>query len=459
MTKLFCLSFIFQNSNKTEFLNLNDDSLLLILDQLNFTDLLSIAQTNEKLSRGAAYATRLKYSNHKFHVLSATMEPVEEHPFMDALSSALFQIGILGWGGPSIVEDDTWIYIKEQETIVKAFKYLGVYNLDFYSAYSTSAGMELMGMMISQYASDTLENVIFDGSAGVLKYITKPLVNVKSVTFSSVFRVNESDGILINTLFPAMQKLHLNVMDVPIEFIDHHMPNLEHLQTNFGVAFDITGVIEKNAQIQSFSALRITRENLKKVSLLLPNLRTLTLKEYDLGNAEEIHFENVTKFTVKSSNFSPENLHFPKLNDLHLQLSELAHLRIWANLLQRHPQVTTFSIDHFSYTVDEFDQLIGHLPNLEELNLWLSKDEIRNVNIMSTIQSNKFKESLEKQRMLRVFNLVAEGIKDGHRDYETYSVIIRENFEVLKTKMQDKWHIRNIPNGLSFERKYERPFA
>lgn len=429
-------------------LDLNDDSLLLILDQLKFVDLLSVAQTNVKLSRGAAYATRLKYANHKLYVMSANMEPVEAHPFTDAVANILSQIL-----GPtdSITEIKSQIYIKNRDEILNTFKYLGVYNLEFYSAYSSSKGMELMGSMISQFASQTLEKVYFDGSAGVMKYITQPLVNVKSVSFSKFFHANDTEGILINTLFPAVQSLHLNAIGMRVDFLDHHIPNLKHIETYEFGRFDITRLIEKNPQIQNFEAKEITHENLKAVSLLLPNLCTLKLMNYVLRE-EEIRFVNVTKFTVKSSNVSPENLHFPNLKHFYLELNEAAHLRVWFNFLQRHPHVTEFIIDHFSYSVDDFDQLMSNLPNLTDFSINLSREEVFTANIMSNIQSYQFKRSLEKNR-IRVFNLVTENSEDHHARHESYCKLLQENFEMMKNKMEDKWHIIDIPNGLSFERK------
>lgn len=435
-------NFLFQNAIKTRFIDMDEDSMLLIFEQLKFIDLLSIAQTNQRLSNTAAYVAKHKYSNHKMKISSIYLEPAEKHPFYDELANALTRIGFNMWD-ETITEDEFSIVIKDHETVINTFKYLGVYNLEFYSTYYITKRMKLMGELISEYASDTLETMTFHQSEIVTKFITKPLVNVKSVRFSGSIDLNDR-VFSLNTTFPSMQSLHLDVFlyAKDIRFLYHHMPRLERLILYSLDTVNIEKILSKNQQIQNLKVFNISPHYLERLSSWLPNLKTLTLFDYRLNDGEA-RFENVTTFIAESSGKSPKKLHFPNLKTFHLRFGQTEHLGLWIDFLQKHQQVTTFHLNSFEFIFTDFNQLIIQLPNLVEMTLWITESEIINYKVISDIYSDSFMSVLEKQKKLRVFNLISND--------ETDRKTVRENYK----NMEHKWHITNIVNGLSFERKSE----
>lgn len=419
--------------------------MLLIVEHLEFADLLSVAQMNVRLSRLAAYMVKRKYSNHEIIVWNRDMELVERDSIGDSISNALIQMNVKG-KKESIKIEKSYIYIQDK-FIVKTFKYLDVYNLrlgyfnSFRYVYGSNRAIQSMGAIISKYACDTLEKIEFKMSECVIKHITKPLVNVKSVSFSGSMYEYKTESIPINRIFPSMHRLNLNALMQGNDFLDHHMPQLMHLQTNrFDMDCDVTQLIRKNAQIISFETYLTNGDYLEKLNKFLPNLDTLILSSFNLG-VQPLRFENVTKFTVKLSANPLDRLHFPKLNDLHLRLNEHEPLDVWSNFLQNHQHVTKFSLDGFNYVDYDIDRFIGQLPHLVELKLQLTEGEIRNADIISDFHSNSFIKSLEKHETLQVFFLIS----DCKRDRE----LIRKTFG----RMHDQWHIKIIPMGLSFKRK------
>lgn len=107
----------------------------------------------------------------------------------------------------------------------------------------------------------------------------------------------------------------------------------------------------------------------------------------------------------------------------------------WTYFLMYNPRVTTFRLDYYNFVSDDFDSLLAQLPSLVEMTLWL-RGEIN-------IDSRRMTKSLDVCKKLQVFHLISDTESDVQE--------ARADFE----RMSDKWRIKNIPKGVSFERKQD----
>lgn len=405
--------------------------MLLILDQLNFTDLLSIAQVNQWLSKGASYTAKLKYSEHKISVWCKDMEPAKKNIIAKALTTAINRIGVF-MEERTIKEYESLIYIRDYDSILKTFKYLGVRNLELYSSYDTEDRMQLIGSLINEYASESLEKVNFVSSVNVIKFITKPLVSVKSVTFSGIMNEYGGDNMEINKLFPSMEKLNLNVFITHIDFLDCHMPRLQQVK----MYKCHTSMIEKNPQIRHIELDKIEPELLKNLSLLLPNLETLALPTFEL-EGESVCFENVTKFTTQSS---PKNLHFPKLQYLSVEL-ESRHFTAWMSFLKEHKNVTHFRLRCFDLNDGQINRLIGELPHLTKLSIQRVDDEISADGLLNLLKSHNTLSQIE---------IVLQPPRNDER-----IKLALEEVAKITDKISKEWDIKNLVDRILFQRKMQ----
>lgn len=173
-------------------------------------------------------------------------------------------------------------------------------------------------------------------------------------------------------------------------------------------------------------------KSLQTINSLLPNLKSLTLLEFDLENIE-ICFKNVTKFNAKSSAFFPHKLQFPKLQSFFFfELREHEDVGVWVEFLKRHVQVTEFHLKSDNYNDADFEQLIAQLQNMIEMTFTYS-------GLSELFSIERGIQLLNKHKTLRRFHVICDYI---------ICEDLRENFETT----ENEWIINDTFDGLSFER-------
>lgn len=408
-----------------------------IFKHLNFADLLTMTQTCVEYSRVAAHVAKQKYSNRRLIIYGKDMLPLEQG---FSISNASAQIR-----RNAITEDETYISITDCATIIQTFKYLGVYYLRLMDFYGTS---NITGKFISDHASDTLKRIEFSKSESIIRYLTKPLVNVKIVDFALAMYYTDSENIPIKRVFPSLEQIHLNAYISSGDFLNHHMPHLYHFQVSatFNSFEQFAPMLRKNQQIRSFQSTVAKHDHLEKINALLPNLEKLALCTFNLGTTE-ISFESVTTFEAHSSESSPEKLRFPNLERFDLIVGHPNHLGLWIDFLRNHPYLIEFHLLYYNFVLHDFDQLLRQSSSLVEITLFLPKglSQLGCFQIISTIYSDDFMKSLEGLDKLRVFNLFTHD--------EIYRAMIRTNCR----HMEVNWYITNVTKGVSLERKYTQP--
>lgn len=171
-------------------------------------------------------------------------------------------------------------------------------------------------------------------------------------------------------------------------------------------------------------------ELLKTVNSLLPNLENLTISSIVLKN-HEISFENVTTFTMKSTVSSPKNLHFPKLQNLVIEV-EPKHFEAWRNFMKKHNHVTRLNLKYYDLIDEQFDKLVAELSNIVEMSVERMRGGVID-------PDNIIKLLGHKKLMQFEFDFGNTAARD----------VLRNRFE----KVETEWDVIYTHEGLSFRRK------
>lgn len=427
-----------------------------------------MAETNQKLSSTAADIFKCKYSQRQIVVSNNFPLPLEyDEPEPKPMKIAGLKIdrkiisNSLKWFGlverepnekivsayPKYIETKLTIEIIEYKMMAKTFKYFGhvISNLKYTSMPFKYMQSKLLGELIGNFSSNSLLKIRFDNYfAYTLDFITKPLINVKSVKFGKNELNHKNQTFPMHTMFPSIQRLYLDSWHTNICNFDSSMPNLKHflvrlqfhrycgcdLQENFD------NVIKKNAQLKSVEmnfSPRIPTDYIVSVNSLLLNLESLTLWEFEFID-HDIYFENVTTFAVKSAYSSPTNLHFPRLQSLFVKLDRDLFAE-WLDFLKEHNHLTRLQLKEFDLNDDKFEQIVNEVPNLSQMSVWPKGGHIGN----ERISTDAIRKLLENHPNLMEFELF---LKVPHAE------TIRTEFECVEME----WNIENREQSLLFQR-------
>lgn len=335
-----------QDDDKFKFTDLNVDCAFLILQQLDFDNLLNVAQVNQHLSALAAAIFRRKYSHLQVQVQNNFKHPDIDKPHIwvaglkidtNTVAEALEFFGIIDKNRTQEKHDRKPFYrsyvdninlqLLSYDTILNTFKHFGhlITKLKFdYRHYSQNPAFlaKFMGDLISNYSVESLIEIEFHGVRNeTMEFITVPLNNVQEATFKDKF-YGSSRILPLNELFPYLRRLTCDfTYGGSLDYFHVHVPHLEHVLFRTGVndvlnsptAVDFEKMLIKNSQIRSVHLYHTySEEYLHTVHENLPQLETLTLSKCYTSN-QRVEFENVTTFAADLLNESPQNLHFPRL--------------------------------------------------------------------------------------------------------------------------------------------------
>lgn len=171
-----------------------------------------------------------------------------------------------------------------------------------------------------------------------------------------------------------------------------------------------------------------TRELFEKISSM-QQLEDLTLLRWD-DIEIPVDFQNVTKFeSSEITNNNPMNLHFPKLQELHLYSS---YQDDWIEFLYTQPNLKRFNF-HLKPTQtspdDKLRRMASIFENLEKMFIYNSA--------YTPIAVDTIIEFIETNKQLK--KLYLEHCTDTDK-------------KMLKSKFPKEWTITNRQKGLSFER-------
>lgn len=352
-----------QQSNLTEtklkFDDLHLDVLFLIFDELEFGDLVNVADTNLKLSYFAAEIFRQKFRN----INHFDIEPNKYS------ASKVFKKTIRMHG---------------YKLIVNALKHFGKnvqrITVDgFYLKPTQSAGV--IGA-INKYCSETLiELGLFWVEFNICHHFTQPFTKVKTLKFELKKKVAEPTKKL-NKLFPNAEYFVLGIQPLANDsFTDCFFPHLTHvtLRIDYTINWKSKGefmgekLLKQNPQIQSI-ALNIQYtpvDILSSINQILPNLKYLKLWQCPTFNV--VHFNNVKALNICENDFTGfEHIKFSRLEEIELDYFNYLHEKIFAFLKENENSLRQLDIVENSNSDDfqmKFESLIEALPNLMQISV------------------------------------------------------------------------------------------
>lgn len=428
--------------------------------------LINVAELDRAHFLMANLAFKRRYSNREFMIQANfdLPEPKSRLSMIGDSVSSIFQwIGIKSdkkvsskpqsmikkWENrPVYIECGATIELKDYEIIEKLFKHFGhlIFNLKIVYDEDHEPQAECIGKLISNYSSYTLVNVEFRHcTEDTLEYLTKPLVNVRTVQFSDSFENTGEKILAFNQLFPGVERLYLNCWFSHITYIDTYMSCLKHLHLKADAKYwwndlrfiaNVKRFLTKNAHIKSIELQAIPEVQmivLQPIRDLLTELQNLTL-----WKCEEIEtplrFENVTTFSVKMSDTSPENFHFPKLRNLHMKIRNRDEVDMWIFFLLRHTEITEFHFTYYNHNEQDFEELLHVMPNLTKFYMSLSGE---------LITVDCIKHLLGSHANLSAFHLTFNDVQD------------KTSYRQTLMDMNTVWSVYEINNGVSFERSNE----
>lgn len=425
------------------------DCLFVILEDFDLDELLNVAQVHSQLSTAAAEVFHYKFSRLRVVVRDDFSIPEKSNKIFDAKNAIgrLFQrFGIIKDKNipkhekTKIEVSDTTIRLDEYNSVINVFKHFGcvMKKLKFTTSLVFRNSKEkFLGSLISENTFDSLDEIWFyDSTDQLLTGITNPLANVETVRFERVHLDVIPSGLPLNEQFPAVHRLELNSFTGSgLGYFKRHMPLLVHVSikginlNNFQSAID---VITTNPQIKSIEVYDHELDFVQKVNELLPQLETLTLSTLKLSD-DSIRFENVISFGINHEFGSPNNLHFPRLQNLFIEYKN-ERFEEWMNFLNEHNHLNHLHLRHWEPIESQFQQLIANQTHLAELTL-------------------EFKRVPQPSKPLSI-NVIVEFLSN-HDNVNKLNVIEfykQDEFE-LKKQLINEWDVEAIDRKLSFIRK------
>lgn len=348
-------------------MDLNTDVQFLILENLNLTDLLSIAQTNKHLSSLAVDVYRRKFSSKTVMIHDPNFNKTD-----DNLNGNV-------------------IYIENIETISKMLKYFGAYMTHINAAYGHNVAriksivplLDRINSWINLYCSENLIHFQIDSFYDdlTLRKMNKPFKRVENITIRGRLQELSGSSLHFDELFPALRRLYLPFLNVHNKnSLYRHFPHLEHIEISTYAYTDpsrltetsVEFILRKNPQIRSIKLSSSSLDFLKILNDLCPNLEWLELDFFEMDSEDkdssEIVFKNVKTFKVYSTLYNvPKNVRFRNLIQFHTDTLSLSE---WGQrLLEKNKQLKKLYLDRGCVGTEVLDTLTPALSQLVEISL------------------------------------------------------------------------------------------
>lgn len=359
------------------------DSKLLIFDNLNLEELVSIAVTNKHFLGLAQLEFASKYSKKTIKI---------DDPYINARLKFTYKENV--------------IHIHDYMNVLNVLKYFGHLITKLEVRYSEShsfspVDIQEISKMISLYCSDSLKHFTVDSfQTQFFNNLKKPFTKVEEVSVRGWFYSLESYTLYFNELFPVMRRLTLKYIRILLtNSIEREFKQLEHisidvspgLESEHHKQINIENVIKKNPQIRSFTLGSGHWQLLTTVNQILPNIENLELINHDQerrnsDGQQEILFRNVIDFAYMGSQNLPKYLTFQKLSDFHLEAFP-KRLNDMIEFVKRNQNLKKMFIDKGYFTEDEYNTLTTTHWDLNEISFSLF--DLSDQNILNLIRNNE----------------------------------------------------------------------
>lgn len=285
-------------------MDLDDDSLFVILDHLDTVELLKLCKNPQFVS---VIRMVLIQRFNKTPIVIKDPEVRNFHP-----TSGVFEFN-------DIIELNGRIHIElfsTAETVLRIFGYLiktiEIRPIRRWSEENVNQIVELIEM----HCSETVKTISFhDLDANIFDKLTVPFKAVETVGLMSGSNNSKliSSEFGFNSIFPAIRYLYTdtyNVLDTSrMDTTDYLMPHLTHIHRVLGKGFEyyfdgtqFGNIIKNNPQITSIVLASCKPESLEFLSLHAPNLENLEFQYFidDDYDYTQIRFDKLKKLEISA---------------------------------------------------------------------------------------------------------------------------------------------------------------
>lgn len=396
---------------------MNLDCQLLILERLNLSALLNVAQTNNHFLQLSTEIYRRKYSSRTISIRSSDFSPEFEEIY--------------------VAKYFDYIIITNLEIAGKMLNIFGhfITKLSLKCTDMVSNNVENITRAINDHCTDSLIQFEMDDCIDdVWTNLQLPFKKIKSVTLSGNVK---TENVALNDLFPKLRELFLK----DVEIYDRNafrqtFPHLEHLlvvilEIEGFVETDVVEMITKNKQLKSLSLENASKKLLKFVSQHMLNLQSIEIVKYlqDTSNDELILFESVKNVSLNYNSEVPERIIFSQLTELKLEcFPELSDT--WIDFIIRNSNLSKLIIN---CQISETHIAALHLMNLIEVSFTCTP----NTNTKTIIEFIESNNKIQKIELKTFDNLLKN--------------------ELLNSKsLRHEWKVKDLNFGIEIERLTKR---
>lgn len=358
--------------DKSLFDQLNDADLFKMLDQMDFEELVNVADLGERYRQLAIkhYMIPIYEVNEKSIKFSP---PTIPEPLL-----GLLDVEILTKN--EIIFRSIPIFIKT----LRNFGHL-ISKLEYNGFNANKSAGNLMEGAINEYCGDALIEIScvnFDGAT--MNEWKTPFENVENVAFGSGSMKSHVFSRL-NEIFPKLRRLSLiRLVAHEKSFIEQHYPYLEYLELFYITpvhSIDIEQLIASNRQLKTLHlSNELETESPTFLRGKLPELEELSFilsKTNQFGDCKPTYLPHVRRLKIESQSSDyrePEHFPFilPELEELELTLTKDIDQWIWIQVITQMDSLRKLKIVAGSFTTEQWTTIIDILSSLEEITVEIS---------------------------------------------------------------------------------------
>lgn len=420
-------------------MGLNFDCQLQVLEVLDIASLVSLYETNKRLSSLVEYVIQQKFAKKSVTIVT----PFANNEFYDQTEI-----------NDSITINDFRLASK----VLKYFGHLIVHlELDFPS---TDNQIEEIEELVNLHCSNTLTELIVRADNGdIFRSMTRPFQKVENIRLKKHIKNLCNKLLNFSDLFPSLRRLNFVYVKVSdTRCIEQIFPNLEHLQidvNHFETSEYFTEPVlerfmQKNRHIRSLTLQLVTPSVLKLVAENLPELEYLEVQHYyetnDTNNS--IHFGKVKRFVMKQSSFSaPNNVIFDELMDLHID-GLPKYCRRWFQFIEMHPQLQRIEVTGRDLNASDIMRMAHSHFNVSEISLH-SSGNVDSHDIAYLIKHTNLQSIILKESVL-----IKRKYHDCHNSTSNY--LRDDQISIERTLRQffgDKWNVNENHSEIIIQKR------
>lgn len=329
-------------------MDVDADSLLIILEQLDFENILAASKVNRYFNHIVNYIFRCR-----FRAIEINMYTKD-------------------W---TIMNNVLVTGTAMAEPILKHFGH-SILRLSIIFNDDSATNQTQFGHLINSCCSDSMNELkVIACNDDFFDAMQIPFKQTTSISISGVLKKSHHK-LELDELFPKMYNLHLN-LEWESRPIVRHFSNLIELDI-IVAAHHFVELLQMNPQIRKLKCKPLdSTEFLQIVNEHLPNLEQIEIgfSSFKANRGPDIHFENVKKIKISDmrSQFTSEKLTFDRLEEFHLELDSYFDSRDigdeWIEFLEDNANLTKFTMAKGYVSAESLQRISGILNHLKEASI------------------------------------------------------------------------------------------